>query len=230
MTKNKPTKTIQDFILGKRNLEDTVNKLSNQLEKLIIKECERAIKMKETQTALIVVDMQNDFITGALGSLEAEAIIEPAANYIKNFQGCLIYETRDFHKVEDYRDSVEGRRIPIHCVLDKKGYDTEERISDAIRGKRAKVDHYVFMKNTFGSIDFAQSVARDVKNLEIEKIVLIGLCTDICVISNALMLRAACPNTRIVVLEDLCAGSNPENHYAALRVLRANCIDVEKAF
>jgi nicotinamidase-related amidase len=125
---------------------------------------------------------------------------------------------------------MEGQKIPIHCVIEKKGCDTEKRISDAITEKRSDINHYVFMKNTFGSIDFAQSIARDIRILDIKKIVLIGLCTDICVISNALMLRAACPNTRIVVLEDLCAGSTPENHQAALNILRANCIDVEKAF
>lgn len=231
MTKNNPAKTVQDFILGKRNLEDTVNKLSNQLEKLIIKECERAIKMKENKTALVVIDMQNDFITGSLGSPAAEAIVPLIHNYIKKFEGGYIFATQDQHFENDYHESVEGKKIPPHCVPATEGFEIENSIEKTLVEKLQKgTVVFWWAKKTFGSLDLAEYLIESVKKDEVNTIIMAGLCTDICVISNALILRAACPNTHIVVLEDLCAGSTPENHQAALNVLRANCIDVEKAF
>lgn len=231
MTKNKPVKIVQDFILGKRNLEDTVNKLSNQIEKSIIKECERAINMEKNKTALVVIDMQNDFIDGALGSPEAEAIVPLVCNYIKEFEGGYIFATQDQHFENNYHKSIEGKNIPIHCVPATEGFELEISIEKALVEKLQKGTVVTWWaKETFGSLDLAKYLIESVKRDEINKIIMVGLCTDICVISNALILRAACPNTRIVVLEDLCAGSSPENHQAALEVMSANCIDIWKNF
>ena len=231
MTKNKPVTIIQDFILGKRNFEDTVNKLSNKIEKSIIKECERAINMEKNKTALVVVDMQNDFIDGTLGSPEAEAIVPLVCNYIKKFKGNYIFATQDQHFVDDYHKSVEGKNIPIHCVSATEGFEIESSIEKALVEKlREGTIVTWWVKETFGSLDLAKYLIESVKKDEVDTIIIVGLCTDICVISNALILRAACPNTRIIVLDNLCAGTSPENHQAAIEVMNVNCIDIWKVF
>ena len=229
MTKN--NKIIQDFILGKRNFEDTVNKLSNEIEKFTIKECKRAINMEKNKTALVVVDMQNDFIDGVLGSPEAKAIVPLVCDYIKNFEGDYIFVTQDQHYEEDYYKSIEGKNIPIHCVPATEGFEIESSIERALVEKLQQGTVVAWCaKETFGSLHLAEYLIESVKRDEINKIIIVGLCTDICVISNALILRAACPNTRIIVHDNLCAGTSPEYHQAAINVMNVNCIDIWKVF
>ena len=183
------------------------------------------------KTALIVVDMQNDFIDGALGSPEAKAIVPLVCEYIKNFKGGYIFATQDQHLEEDYHNSIEGKNIPAHCVPATEGFEIESSIEKALVEKlREETVVSWWAKETFGSLDLEEYLIESVKRDEVDKIVIVGLCTDICVVSNALILRAACPNTPIVVLENLCAGTSPENHQSALNVMNANLIDVWTTF
>lgn len=187
--------------------------------------------MEKNKTALVVVDMQNDFIDGVLGSPEAKAIVPLVCDYIKNFEGDYIFATQDQHYEEDYHKSIEGKNIPTHCIPATEGFEIESSIEKALVEKLQQGTVVIWWtKETFGSFDLAEYLIESVKRDEINKIIIVGLCTDICVISNALILRAACPNTRIIVHDNLCAGTSPENHQAALEVMNVNCIDIWKVF
>ena len=174
---------------------------------------------------LIVVDMQNDFINGILGSEEAETIVPTVTGIINDMNGLVdkIYITKDIHAEITYSELAEDKFIPIHCNT-AEGQDLHPRIKEAIEGKNIQ---YMY-KNTFGSIALAEELSMHLNNdndyAPDSTIYIVGLCTDICVISNALMIRAFCPKANIVVYENACAGSSKENHEDALRIMRANCI------
>ena len=166
---------------------------------------------------LIVVDMQNDFIDGALANPAAAAIIPDMVEYIKNFGGDIIC-TRDTHYT-DYLLTQEGKKLPIpHCICDTKGWELNDAIFDAVR----KDDFTVVNKESFGDIStICYELYRDV-----DEIYLCGTCTDICVISIALNLKAKYPETKIYCLGNLCAGVTPESHAAALTVMKMCQIEV----
>lgn len=165
---------------------------------------------------LIVVDMQVDFTTGALGSSHAAAIIPRVVEKVKNFDGKVIF-TRDTH-TQDYLQTQEGRKLPVvHCVKDTDGW----QICDELRPYvEAVID-----KETFGSVHLPQ-LLRDLGE-EIDRIELCGLCTDICVISNAMVLKAAFPEIPITVDASCCAGVTAESHQTALNAMRAVQIEIE---
>lgn len=163
---------------------------------------------------LVVVDMQNDFISGALGSPEAEAIVPKVCEKIRDFDGEVLY-TRDTHG-PDYLETQEGRKLPVpHCIKGTRGWELDSRV-EALR-KSTPID-----KPTFGSKALGDVLkARHVYDGGLDEVVLAGLCTDICVISNAVLLKAYLPETRIVVDASCCAGVTPESHETALRAMRA---------
>ena len=162
---------------------------------------------------LIVVDMQNDFISQALGTPEAQKILGPLCRKIRQWDGPVIY-TRDTHG-EDYRDTQEGRILPIpHCIRGTKGWELRPEVAEAAREE--PVD-----KATFGSTKLGELLREENAKEPIEYIELIGLCTDICVISNALLLKAFLPETEIRVDADLCAGVTPQSHKRALEAMEA---------
>lgn len=165
---------------------------------------------------LIVVDMQRDFIDGALGSKEARAIVEPVARHIENFDGEII-ATMDTHG-EDYLSTREGRNLPVpHCIRGTQGWALDAHITEALEKKT----HRIIEKPTFGSTQLPHLIHSELQPDEALSIELVGLCTDICVVSNALILKAAFPEADVRVNPDLCAGSTPENHAAALQTLRS---------
>lgn len=169
---------------------------------------------------LIVVDMQNDFINGALGSEQAEFIVPAVARKIKHFDG-TIFVTMDTH-YKDYLDTLEGQKLPvIHCIDESDGWKLNEKIEEALKDK----DFEIIVKYTFASIELAEVLQRMASKEEL-RITLVGLCTDICVASNALLLRAYLPNTVIQVAENCCAGVTKEKHEAALETMRSCQIDV----
>lgn len=179
---------------------------------LIIKE---VIKMK----VLVVVDMQNDFIDGALGTPEAQAILPAVKKKIAEFDGRVLF-TRDTHAA-DYLSTQEGKRLPVeHCIKESAGWQISPEL-DALR-KEQPID-----KPTFGSVALGQLLkAYDTYEKSIESITLIGLCTDICVISNALLLKAFLPETPIIVDAACCAGVTPESHENALNAMEMCQIEI----
>lgn len=164
---------------------------------------------------LIVVDMQNDFISGALGSKLAEAIVPNVTEKVKNYEGTIIF-TRDTH-FSDYMDTQEGKNLPVkHCIKDTTGWE----ICNELKPYANKV----IDKITFGSVDLPDVIKA--YGEQIEEIELCGLCTDICVISNAMILKATFPEVKIVVDSNCCAGVTEESHQTALNAMKAVQIDV----
>lgn len=166
---------------------------------------------------LIVVDMQNDFTTGALGSSHAAGIIPKVLEKVKSFEGKVIF-TRDTHGT-DYMDTQEGRKLPVvHCVKGTNGWE----ICDALKAyAKTVVD-----KITFGSMELPRILTS--YGEPVEEITLCGLCTDICVISNAMILKAAFPEVKITVDASCCAGVTMESHRTALNAMSAVQIDIEE--
>lgn len=171
------------------------------------------------QELLIVVDMQNDFIDGALGTPEAVAIVPKVAKKIQNFSGKILF-TRDTHE-ETYLDTQEGKNLPVkHCIRGSEGWQICPQLLEFCN--EAPID-----KRTFGSVELGMYLKAENEKEEIASITLIGLCTDICVISNALLLKAFLPETEIIVDASCCAGVTPESHHTALSAMRACQIQVE---
>lgn len=161
---------------------------------------------------LIVVDMQNDFIDGALGTKEAVAIVPAVIRKIRSYPEDQVYATRDTHP-KNYLETQEGRYLPVrHCIKGTQGWEIRKEIAELIS------EEHIFDKPTFGSVELAEEMRRLAGEEELE-IELVGLCTDICVVSNALMLKAFLPETKISVDPSCCAGVTPEKHRAALETL-----------
>ena len=163
---------------------------------------------------LIVVDMQNDFVDGALGTKEAAAIVGNVEKKIKEFDGDIIV-TYDTH-FENYMDTQEGKNLPVpHCIKGTKGWELNENVKTALAGKKYKT----IEKPTFGSVELTEYIKKNYNAQEVS-IELIGLCTDICVVSNALLLKANFLETEISVDASCCAGVTPESHKAALITMK----------
>ena len=161
---------------------------------------------------LLVIDMQNDFIDGALGTPEAEAIVDKVVEKMESYPTANIIATRDTH-TPDYLHTQEGQKLPVeHCIQGTPGWQLHPAIAAALgEGK-------IVYKHTFGSIDLMHQLAAENKR-EPLALELVGLCTDICVVSNALLLKAAMPEVEITVDAACCAGVTPESHRAALATM-----------
>ena len=169
---------------------------------------------------LVVVDMQKDFVDGALGTDEALAILPAVCDKIKNFEGDILV-TYDTH-FENYMETAEGKNLPVpHCIKETEGWMLDQNVQDALSEK----EYTEIEKITFGSIDLPFYIEEnyDTENIEIE---LCGLCTDICVVSNALILKANFPETKISVYEKLCAGVTPQTHQSAIDTMRMCQINI----
>ena len=170
---------------------------------------------------LIVVDMQKDFVDGALGTPEAVAIVPAVCDRIRAFDGEIIV-TYDTHP-DTYLATAEGKKLPVvHCVEDTDGWQLDTKVAQAL----AEKEYFAVRKPTFGSTDLPFLV-HSIAGEEGFDITLIGLCTDICVVSNALLLKAHFPEVSIAVESALCAGVTPETHTAALQTMRMCQIDVK---
>ena len=161
---------------------------------------------------LVAVDLQNDFINGALGTAEAAAMLPRAERKIRSFEGLVLF-TRDTH-TEDYLNTREGKALPVpHCIRGSHGWQLAARL--------LPYASEIIDKPTFGSTALGERLRALNEDAPIESITLIGLCTDICVISNALLLRAYLPEIPIIVDAACCAGVTPESHRTALAAMRA---------
>lgn len=168
---------------------------------------------------LLVIDMQNDFIDGPLGTPEAEAIIDKVVQVIYQYPLENIIATRDTHG-KDYLNTQEGQKLPVpHCVKGTLGYNLHPRITAALNGAA------IIGKSTFASKKLAEKVASMAKMEELE-ITIVGLCTDICVVSNALLLKAYLPETPIRVIASACAGASVAGHQAALKTMEMCQIEI----
>lgn len=162
---------------------------------------------------LVVVDMQNDFITGALGTREARAVLPLVVEAVRDFPGPVLF-TRDTHH-QDYPDTQEGRLLPVrHCVAGTDGWQIHQDL-EALRL------HPAIDKPAFGSLELAETLRRMNAEAPLDSIMFMGLCTDICIISNALIAKAALPETRVIVDASRCAGVTPQSHRTALEAMKA---------
>ena len=169
---------------------------------------------------LIVVDMQKDFVDGALGSKEAVAIVDNVVKKIESFDGDIIV-TYDTHE-EDYMDTQEGKKLPVpHCIKETEGWELDKKIQKAL----SKKEYYTIEKPTFGSTELPLYIKEKYDGEEIS-VELIGLCTDICVVSNALLLKANFLEAEISVDSSCCAGVTVESHNAALTTMKMCQINV----
>lgn len=167
----------------------------------------------------VVVDMQNDFIDGALGTKEAEAVVDKMAHRLEKYEGRILF-TRDTHG-EDYAQTQEGRNLPVaHCIKGSRGWEISPQLAEWVTEE--PID-----KPGFGSIALGEKLAAWNAQEEIEEIVLAGVCTDICVISNAMILKAFLPEVQITVDASCCAGVNPASHRQALEAMKVCQIRVE---
>lgn len=174
--------------------------------------------MKKKNKVLVVVDFQNDFITDVLGTKQAVSIVPEMIKKIRQrkAEGYTIFVTMDTHH-KNYLFTQEGKRLPVsHCIEGEKGWQLYPEAAPLL------ANCSIYKKETFGSID----MALDIKSQNPDSIELIGLCTDICVVSNALLLKAFMPETVISVDSKCCAGVTPERHKAALETMASCQIDI----
>jgi len=168
---------------------------------------------------LIVIDMQKDFVDGSLGTAEAQSIVPSVREKILSYPSEDVFYTLDTHE-ENYLCTQEGHFLPVtHCIRGTEGWELTSSLKDALK------DAQCYEKPTFGSLRLARDLT-EISHKEDISLELIGLCTDICVVSNALMLKAAMPEVPIYVDSICCAGVTPEKHLAALETMRSCQIQV----
>lgn len=175
---------------------------------------------------LVVIDMQKDFTTGVLGNEQTAAVVAPVAEKIREFRKNpedVIFATFDTH-FENYMDTQEGKNLPVpHCIKGTDGWTLDNEVAEALGDEYTPIG-----KLTFGSVELPQRIKAAVNTDEIEEIQLIGVCTDICVISNAMILKAEFTEVPIRVFADCCAGVTPESHSNALNAMKMCQIIVEE--
>lgn len=167
---------------------------------------------------LIVIDMQNDFVTGSLANPMAEAIIP---SIIKEMdESAFVFFTRDTH-YEDYLHTSEGKKLPIeHCIIDTDGWQIIDALSFHTEDRH--IPHIFLNKRTFAFDDWKRWIMAD----NYDEIEIVGVCTDICVVSNALVIKSLFPEKKVCVKASACAGTTKEMHEAALKVMESCQIDI----
>lgn len=173
-----------------------------------------------TKKVLCVIDMQNDFITGSLGTPEAQVILPKVEEKISSTDpDTIVIFTRDTH-TEDYLNTLEGKNLPVpHCIAGTHGWEIAENLIENLI-ERSEVTFWIINKPTFGATDLMEelkSIKEEYGEIELE---FVGLCTGICVLSNAILARATFPNTEIVVDSSCCACVSPESHKTALEAMK----------
>lgn len=164
---------------------------------------------------LLVIDLQNDFVDGALGNKGNDKIVKPIESLVENFDGEVIF-TRDTHD-ENYLESLEGSHLPVkHCIKNSKGW-------------QIKIDtknHKIIDKPSFGSYELVEYLKKLNEKEKIKNIYMVGICTDICVLSNAILIKNALLNTEVIVIEDLCKATNEKNHKIALDAMKSCQVNI----
>ena len=164
---------------------------------------------------LLVIDLQNDFVDGALGNKGNDKIVKPIESLVENFDGEVIF-TRDTHD-ENYLESLEGSHLPVkHCIKNSKGW-------------QIKIDtknHKIIDKPSFGSYELVEYLKKLNEKEKIKSIYMVGICTDICVLSNAILIKNALLNAEVTVIEDLCKATNEKNHKIALEAMKSCQVNI----
>lgn len=164
---------------------------------------------------LLVIDLQNDFVDGALGNKGNDKIVKPIESLVENFDGEVIF-TRDTHD-ENYLESLEGSHLPVkHCIKNSKGW-------------QIKIDtknHKIIDKPSFGSYELVEYLKKLNEKEKIKNIYMVGICTDICVLSNAILIKNALLNTEVTVIEDLCKATNEKNHKIAIEAMKSCQVNI----
>lgn len=172
---------------------------------------------------LIIVDVQNDFVDGALGTAEAQAMLPRLVEKVRSFDGTILV-TKDTHGA-DYMDTQEGRNLPVpHCISGTEGWE----LAPALLAIPAVREAKVYKKPCFGSTALAADLAILAAAGQVDSVELVGLCTDICVVSNALLIKAAMPEVPVSVDAACCAGVTPKKHEAALAVMESCQVAVKR--
>lgn len=192
---------------------------------------------------LIVVDMQNDFVDGALGTAEAQAIVPKVADYIRNHadKNTVLLVTKDTHS-SNYAETLEGKNLPVaHCIKNSYGWELNPAIQEAIydtRGKYHSFDSYfpyisdhIIEKPSFGSVDLQNLLymlddEAGMQSGDIAEITLMGLCTDICLLANSVLCKTTLPEVPVRVVAECCAGVTPESHERALEAMKMLQINI----
>ncbi len=170
---------------------------------------------------LIVVDMQKDFIDGALGTSEAVAIVPAVVDKVCRFKGDIIF-TRDTH-FDNYMDTQEGRNLPVpHCIRGSEGWEICKELKPYTK------DRLIIDKVTFGAMDLGPILCKMQEEEEISAITFVGLCTDICVISNVMIAKAFLPEVPVIVDATCCAGVTPDSHNMALASMQTCQVQIER--
>ncbi len=165
---------------------------------------------------LVVIDMQKDFVSGSLGTPEAQSVVKKVVAKVTGHSGTLAY-TLDTHE-PNYLETSEGKHLPVpHCIKGEEGHQLVDPLKEPLKNAM------VFEKPTFGSVELATYIAGDEAITQVE---LIGVCTDICVVSNALLIKAMRPELPVLVDASCCAGTTIENHEAALQTMRSCQIEI----
>ena len=164
---------------------------------------------------LLVIDLQNDFVDGALGNKGNDKIVKPIESLVENFDGEVIF-TRDTHD-ENYLESLEGSHLPVkHCIKNSKGW-------------QIKIDtknHKIIDKPSFGSYELVEYLKKLNEKEKIKNIYMVGICTDICVLSNAILIKNALLDTEVTVIEDLCKATNEKNHKIAIEAMKSCQVNI----
>ncbi len=178
-------------------------------------------KRSTSKQALIIIDVQVDFTTGSLSNPDATDKVAGIVSKAASFDG-LVFLTQDTHSA-NYLETNEGHNLPVeHCIKGTDGWQLSPALYDLVQNQ----GWTIFEKPTFGSVDLAKEVASLYQNDTIDSVVLVGFCTDICVVSNALLLKAFVPELQVSVVESLCSGTSREAHEAALQTMQSCQVDV----
>ena len=174
-----------------------------------------------TNELLVVIDVQNDFVSGSLGTAEAQAMLPRLMDKVTHFAGQIVL-TQDTHGC-DYLQSNEGQHLPVeHCISGTPGWELVDPLKEFAQAHNLQI----FCKPSFGSMDLAAYIKEQAASACIDSVELCGLCTDICVISNALLIKAQCPELPLKVDAACCAGVSPQLHQAALQVMHSCQVEV----
>lgn len=184
---------------------------------------------KKTYRVLVVVDMQNDFITGTLGNADCKEVVSSVVKVITEGDYDEIVLTRDTHG-EEYLKTREGRKLPvIHTVKNTEGWQIQKDVMDSVMENYKQEQITIIDKPCFGSVELADRIGRLGKEYQEDgtlQIDFTGVCTDICVISNVLLAKAAAPEAAVRVMEHACAGVTKESHRTAIEAMRGCQVEI----